>query len=119
MIRRVTLGVSVLSLSLLLAGCAADRTLKAIQVSPSKVITPTGEQVQFKAYGIYSRAGGGYQITVDITDQVQWSSILPQVATIDSSGLATSQGLGLTTIQASKKGDGGSLIIGNGTFQVQ
>lgn len=118
MIRRVTLGVLTLSLSLLLAGCAGGRTLKAIQVSPTAVITPTGEQVQFKAYGIYSKAGGGYQITVDITDQVTWSSILPQVATINSSGLATAQGLGLTTIQASKKGDGGSLIIGNGTFQV-
>jgi hypothetical protein len=118
MLRRATLGFVALTLSLLLAGCAGDRTLKAIQVTPSKVLTPVGENVQFKAFGIYSRAGGNYQITVEITNQVQWSSILPQVATIDSGGLATSVGPGLTSISASMKGDGGSLIIGNASFEV-
>ena len=118
MLRRATLGLIAVTLSLLLAGCAGDRTLKAIQVTPSKVLTPVGEQVQFRAFGIYSRAGGGYQITVEITNQVQWSSILPQVATIDSGGLATSQGIGNTTISASMKGDGGSLITGIASFLV-
>src|SRR5262249_7927577 len=117
MFRRATLGFVALSLSLMLAGCAGDRTLKAIQVTPETVILPTGNTVQFKALGIYSRARGGYQITVDITNQVQWSSVLPQVATIDSTGLATAQGSGVTTISASKKGDGGSLIIGAATFE--
>ena len=117
MLRRATLGFVAVTLSILLAGCAGDRTLKAIQVAPAKVLLPVGETVQFKALGIYSRAGGGYQITVDITNQVQWSSILPQVATIDAGGVATAQGIGVTTISASMKGDGGSLIVGTGTFE--
>ena len=118
MIRRATLGFLALVFSLVLAGCGNDRTLKAIQVTPTSVLLPVGETVQFKALGIYSRGGGGYQITVDITNQVQWSSVLPQVATIDSGGLGTAQGFGLTSISASKKGDGGSLIIGTASFQV-
>ncbi len=117
MLRRATLGFLALTLSLLLAGCGNDRTLKAIQVTPTDVSLPTGETVQFKALGIYSRGGGGYQITVDITNQVQWSSVLPQVATIDTGGRATAQGIGITTISASMKGDGGSLIIGTATFE--
>jgi hypothetical protein len=117
MLRRATFGLLALALSLPLAGCGSDRTLKAIQVAPTTVILPVGETVQFKALGLYSRAGGGYQTTVDITNRVQWSSILPQVATIDAGGLATAQGIGITTISASMKGDGGSLIIGTGTFE--
>ena len=117
MLRPTTLGFLAISLSLLLAGCAGGRTLKAIQVAPTGVLLPVGETVQFKALGIYSKAGGGYQVTVDITNQVQWSSILPQVATINTEGLATAQGIGVTTISASMKGDGGSLIIGTATFE--
>ena len=117
MLRRATLLFLALALSLMLAGCAGGRTLKAIQVAPGGVLLPIGETVQFKALGIYSKAGGGYQTTVDITNQVQWSSVLPQVATIDIGGLATAQGIGVTTISASLKGDGGSLIIGTATFE--
>jgi uncharacterized protein YjdB len=64
---------------------------------------------------------------VNITNQVTWSSSAPQVATINSSGVATATGfnpttgiawVGNTTISASMPGFGGDIVSNNVTFTV-
>jgi hypothetical protein len=75
-------------------------TLVSIEVSPAIPSIVSGSAQQFSATGRYTDDS-----TLDITDQVTWASSDGAVATISnaagSRGLATSAGVGSTTVSAS------------------
>lgn len=69
--------------------------LVSITVNPSNPSIPVGNTQAFTANGTYS--DGSQQ---DLTGSVTWGSSNPTVATIDSTGLATSWSIGTATIGA-------------------
>jgi trimeric autotransporter adhesin len=69
--------------------------LRAIHVEPNPKTITKGSKEQFKATGILSDGS-----TRDMSKLVTWSSSRPDVATIDSDGLATGVLAGDTTITA-------------------
>ena len=68
----------------------------SIVVTPDPATIMLGATQQFTATGVLG-AGEG---TVDVTNLVTWASSNPSVATVDSTGLATSVSAGSTTISA-------------------
>jgi len=101
------------SLSLPTTGCGAfglTYSLTGLTVEPNAACIAQGSTAQFTAYGTYTE-GGHSAKTQDITDQVNWSSDLTEVASINASGLATSgtSYIGLTNIEASTQGEFGVL----------
>lgn len=74
----------------------AAPVVMSIAVSPANVSTPLGfQQPQFTAMGTLS---DGSQL--DLTDTATWATDSPQVASIDSSGLATTVGVGTASVSA-------------------
>jgi hypothetical protein len=73
----------------------SSATLVSIAISPPSPTVSLGINQQFDATGTYS--DGSLQ---NITDSVTWTSGTPAVATISSAGLATSVGVGTSTIMA-------------------
>ena len=80
-----------------------SKTLQTINVTPQNVSIPIGSTQQFKATGNYSDGS-----TQDLTASAGWSSSSANVATIDSTGLATGVGAGSTTIAAASNQINGS-----------
>ena len=74
-------------------------TLLSVEVSPSNPTITVGGEQQFVATGNYQ--GGSTQ---DITSQVNWTSSDPTAATINTSGMASGVGPGISTIGASLAG---------------
>lgn len=70
-------------------------TLATILVIPVNPTIPLGINQQFAAIGVFSD-----QFVQDLTAQVTWASTNPAVATINSTGLATSLSPGTTSITA-------------------
>jgi hypothetical protein len=67
--------------------CGDDRDLLFIAVIPTNVtLGQQGSTVQFIANGVFNRGPDE-----DITRQVTWASALPQVASVNSTGLATAE----------------------------
>ncbi len=134
MLDRFSLKALVLaSLLLPLASCSVSPSLTSIAITPNTTVTvtlappgvPQGYS-QYTAIGIYTRAGHSAD-TEDITNQVTWASSAPQVATINSSGVATATGFspttglawaGNTTISASMPGFGGDIVSNDVSFTV-
>src|ERR1700758_1632709 len=85
---RVIPGVLCLLSLPVLNGCMS-RSLTGLTIQPSTGNTTVipGVSAQFKAIGTYTESGHA-TVTQDITTQVTWSTVIPAVATIDSSGLA-------------------------------
>ena len=83
-------------------------TLQSIQVSPSGPSILIGQKQQFTATGHY-RDGS----TKDITDSVLWTSSNTSIASISSSGLATSDATGSASITAMLSG-----VEGHGSLTV-
>jgi|HubBroStandDraft_4_1064222.scaffolds.fasta_scaffold147012_1 hypothetical protein len=108
---RVALGVGLVLLTALFGGTGClSYSLTALTVEPatgSTCVIP-GVSAQFKAYGTYTE-GGHTSETRDISDQVTWSSTIPAVATVNSSGLATGVNDGTTSILAEEKGEFGTV----------
>ncbi|HEX4006345.1 MAG TPA: Ig-like domain-containing protein [Acidobacteriaceae bacterium] len=76
---------------------SSGRILTSLSVTPTaQTVGEVGETAQFLAIGTYSAA----PLTADLTDQVNWISSDTDVATISSSGLATTIGIGTTSITA-------------------
>jgi trimeric autotransporter adhesin len=102
------LGVLALVSTLGIDGCVSYK-LTGIYVEPSggACIAP-GSTAQFSAYGTFTE-GGHATKTEDISSQVSWASGLPELATVDSSGLATAGTtyVGYTDITASAQGEFG------------
>jgi hypothetical protein len=76
---------------------SSGRILTSLSVIPTtQTVGEVGETAQFLAIGTYSTA----PLTEDLTGQVSWVSSDTDVGTINASGLATTVGLGTSTITA-------------------
>ncbi len=87
------------ALAVVFASCGqffpSASTITSITISPASAqILPGGTQ-QYSATGTF-----GNNTTGDVTTQVNWKSSATNIATIDSSGLATAVALGVTNISA-------------------
>jgi uncharacterized protein YjdB len=80
----------------------------SITVSPTAQSLTVGQTVQFKATGIFPHRTAS-STTEDYTNLVTWTSSVPAIATINSSGLATAVSAGSTTITATTSGYSGTL----------
>ena len=74
--------------------------------------TPLGASAQYTATGTFSDSS-----TQNLTDQVAWSSSAPAVAVVSSTGLATTTGLGSTTLTAAGNINGNT-ATGHATLNV-
>jgi 6-phosphogluconolactonase (cycloisomerase 2 family) len=83
-----------------------QRTLTSIAVNADKTAVAAGLTAQFKATGTYSDSSTG-----DITNSVTWTSASPSVATVNTSGLATSKIQGTAIISAASSGVTGSATL--------
>lgn len=96
-------------------GSGTGHDLTSITIIPNvQALTQQNETAQFIAIGTYT----GSPATQDLTDQVTWSSSDVNVATINSSGLATSVNFGETTITALATVNGGAAITGTAALTV-
>ena len=91
--------LTAVALAVLAASCGqffpSASTITSITISPASAqILPGGTQ-QYSATGTF-----GNNTTGDVTSQVTWKSSATNVATIDTSGLATAVALGTTNITA-------------------
>ena len=91
-----------------IAGCT-NQLVDTISVSPTAQTISAGQTFQFTATGIVGHGTNHPSTTSNITDQVTWTSSLPSVATINSSGVATAVGTGSTMITATINGYTGTL----------
>ncbi|HUN87207.1 MAG TPA: Ig-like domain-containing protein [Terriglobales bacterium] len=87
-------------------GGAKPAVLQSIAVTPGALSITLGQGLQFTATGKYSD-----NTSKDLTSQASWSSSSTGVATISSSGMATSKAVGSTTITASFSGVNGSTTL--------
>ena len=78
------------------------RTLQSIAVTPADSSIPLGTNEQLTATGTYSDGS-----TQNLSFSVTWTSTSTNTATIGSTGLATSHGIGSTTITATSGGISG------------
>ena len=107
-----SLAVLVLLVALMLVQCTQPPYLTAIEVLPNAALaTFAGQTVQYKAYGAYTRGNGHPTNLQDITNQVDWISSAPSVATINATGMATAVSTGVTNITASLNGIAATTIL--------
>ena len=100
-----------IALTAILLSCASDYKLTSVTVSPATAsLGSSGTTMQFTASAYYARSKHAPKIT-DVTSQVTWSSSDTNVATIDSSGLATAANVGPTAITASLDGISGTASL--------
>lgn len=92
---RISLAAVSLLCVVVLAACNCAPTLRYISVVPATASIDAGTTQQFTATIYYS---DGSQ--KDATSTAQWSSSLPAVATVNSSGVATGLTLGTTNVSA-------------------
>ena len=117
-------GCLLLILPVLIAtlSCSNGQTLTSIQVTPATFdVIGLGGKIQFTALGTFQRP----KEVKDITSRVTWSTPVVGVATVTSTGLATSVGLcGSTPVVASAHNDldsgtpDGAIITGSAQFSV-
>jgi hypothetical protein len=88
-----------LPLVLLLAGCNKVESLSIVPGAGVEVLTAVGQTAQYTAYA-GEQMGSGPQTTDNVTTTVSWSTSDPNVATINSSGLAIAVGAGHAEITA-------------------
>lgn len=89
-------------------------SLSSISLSPSSPsVLQTALTQQFTAQGTFADGS-----TMDLSNQVQWTSSSTNVATINSSGAATLVAAGQTTITATVTTDSG-VVTGTTTLTVQ
>jgi len=80
--------------------------ISSIAVTPSSISISLGYTEQFRAVATYS--DGSSQ---DITQSATWTSSVPSVAAVSSTGLATSMLVGTTTVSASAGSTTGSASL--------
>lgn len=102
-----TITASASSVSAMDGVVVAAPVVMSIAVSPTNVSTPLGfQQPQFTAMATFS--DGSQQ---DLTSTATWATDSPQVATIDSSGLATTVGVGTANVSAASGSVTGSTSL--------
>jgi len=87
-------------------GSSSTNNLTYISVTPADPSVPAGATKQFSATGINPDGS-----THDLAGNVTWSSSNPSVATINSTGLATTLATGTTTITATSGNISGSTTL--------
>lgn len=98
------------------SGGSAGGTITSLSIIPgSQTVSSPSQTSQFLAIGTNSSGA-----TVNLTNQVAWSSSSPQIATISpSTGLATATGKGTATITALYNNiSGGTVVTGTAVFIV-
>jgi len=123
--RSIIVAAIVLSF-LSLPSCGADRKLTSITVTPQNVtLSGPGLTVQYTALGIYTNSPHP-DVVRDITSQVVWQSEAPEVISIDSTGLATSQfacgtniGISATVFSNPSNPSAGTATVGRVTTNVK
>ena len=103
--RRYFRALSFACLVLFLTGCGS-RGLDFIQVTPTTQSLTVGQTAQFAAVGTYGNANN--PSTQNVTSSVTWTSSVPAVATVSTSGVATGVNAGTTTITANAAAFNGS-----------
>lgn len=113
---RVLALCSVIALLVLVVSCSQNAQLTGVSVTPTSVafednvpspdFIPTNATAQLTATGTYENGKNGSVYYQNITDKVVWSSSLPVVATVNSSGLVSPTGCGQATVNAAA-GNGG------------
>lgn len=91
-------GLLLVCLGSSLVGCSNPQGLDSVAVSPSSQSLSVGQSVQLTATGTFGNAK--HPSTQNITSSVTWSSSLPTVATVTSSGVVTAVSPGTTSITA-------------------
>lgn len=87
--------------------CTGNQTLQSITVLPSSPTVPQiGQTTQFSALGTLVQGG-----QTDLTTSATWSSSDTQVATINSSGLATAVSCGTSTVSAESQNVVGTTLL--------
>lgn len=81
-------------------------TLNSISITPGSASINVGAGQAFTAKGAFSNGS-----VINITNQVQWNSSSPSVATIDANGSASGVATGTATISASMNGVNGTAIL--------
>lgn len=95
-----------------LAGCSARSsaqptpTITGIVVAGNQAFTTKNQTNQLTATANFSNSN-----TQNVTNQSQWSSGNPSVASVSSTGVVTSVAAGTSTITASYQGQNGSLPV--------
>jgi uncharacterized protein YjdB len=97
------------------SGGSASGSVSSLAIIPSsQAVTSPTQTTQFLAIGTTSSGA-----TVNLTNQVAWTSSSPQIATINATtGLATGVGKGSATITAIYNSTGGAVVTGTATFTV-
>jgi len=90
-------GLLLLCLGSTLIGCS-NTGLDFVQVSPTTQSVVVGQTAQLSVVGTYGNAS--HSTTQAITTGVTWTSTVPAVATVSSTGLVTAVGAGTTTVTA-------------------
>ena len=88
-----------LPLALSLAASNKVQTLSIIPGFGIEVLTAAGQTAQYTAFA-QEQMGSGPTTTANVTNSVTWSTSNPNIATINSSGLATAVGAGYVEITA-------------------
>jgi len=97
-----------IALAVPIAGCT-NQQVDSISISPTTQTLAVGQTIQFTATGSTGHGSSGTPTTSNVTDQCTWTSSVPGVATVNSSGLATGVAAGTTTITATINGYTGTL----------
>jgi hypothetical protein len=98
-------GLLLLGVVSVMVGCGNPTGLDSVQVTPANQALTAGQSAQFTAVGTYGNAN--HPSTKNITGVATWTSSIPAVATVSTSGVATAVGAGTTTITASEMGFNG------------
>jgi uncharacterized protein YjdB len=88
-----------LPLALSLTACNKVEAVSIIPGAGIEILTAAGQTAQYTAYAT-EQMGSGPTTTANVTTSVTWSSSNPNIATINSSGLATAVGAGYVEITA-------------------
>ena len=88
-----------LPLALSLTACSKVESLAIVPGPGIEILTAVGQTAQYTAYAA-EQMGSGPQTTANVTNSVTWATSNPNVATINSSGLATAVGAGYVEITA-------------------
>jgi len=88
-----------LPLALSLTACNKIQALSIVPGPGIEVLTAAGQTAQYTAYA-QEEMGSGPITTANVTTSVTWSTSNPNIATINSSGLATAVGAGYVEITA-------------------
>jgi uncharacterized protein YjdB len=97
-----------------ISGGTGTSSIVSVSIIPGdQAVSSPSQTSQFIAIGTTSTGA-----TENITGRVGWTSSSPQVATINTSGLATGLNKGTTTITALASNSDGTVIAGTATFTV-